>query len=347
MHRICCPDRGADPVAALPVVRTLAGGDRPVAFPSGGRPVRLPPSANRPVGLRSGSRTVAAATVLVKKHVAAVASNCYQLLRIETPPAQIAPEVTAATAATRKPAMPETRPILIVEDDAALRATLAEQIALAGGFRAVEAATAAEATAKLDEGDARYDTVLLDIGLPDGCGRELCAKLRRDGKRMPVIMLTGADAEQDVVRGLDAGANDYIANPFRAGELLARVRAQLRVFDNSEDAVFTIGPYTFRPAAKLLLEPARNRKIRLTDKEVNILKFLYRAGGRPVGRQALLHEVWGYSSTVTTHTLETHIYRLRQKMEPDPSHTRLLLTAAGGYLLDPRPGQAAAAVASA
>ena len=239
--------------------------------------------------------------------------------------------------------MTTPRPILIVEDDAALRATLAEQIMLAGEFRIVEAETAAEASAKLDAGDARYDAILLDVGLPDGDGREFCAKLRRDGKKMPVIMLTGADAEQDVVRGLDAGANDYIAKPFRLGELLARVRAQLRVFDNSEDAVFTIGPYMFRPAAKLLLEPAKNRKIRLTDKESNILKFLYRAAGRPVPRQVLLNEVWGYNSAVTTHTLETHIYRLRQKIEPDPANTRLLLTEGGGYRLDAHAGQVAAA----
>jgi DNA-binding response OmpR family regulator len=240
--------------------------------------------------------------------------------------------------------MPDARPILIVEDDAALRATLAEQIALAGTgeFLVAEAGTAAEAAAMLGDADARYDAVLLDIGLPDGCGREFCAKLRRDGKRMPVIMLTGADGEQDVVRGLDAGANDYIAKPFRLHELLARVRAQLRVFDNSEDAVFTIGPYMFRPSAKLLLEPARNRKIRLTDKESNILKFLYRAAGRPVPRQVLLNEVWGYNSAVTTHTLETHIYRLRQKIEPDPANTRLLLTEGGGYRLDAHAGQAAA-----
>jgi CheY-like chemotaxis protein len=143
--------------------------------------------------------------------------------------------------------MTTPRPILIVEDDAALRATLAEQIMLAGEFRIVEAGTAAEAAAKLDAGDARYDAILLDVGLPDGDGREFCAKLRRDGKRMPVIMLTGADAEQDVVRGLDAGANDYVAKPFRLDELLARVRAQLRVFDNSEDAVFTVGPTCSAP----------------------------------------------------------------------------------------------------
>ena len=140
------------------------------------------------------------------------------------------------------------RPILIVEDDAALRATLAEQIALDGDFTADEAESVRRPRRSWPSADARYDAILLDIGLPDADGRDFCAKLRRDGRRMPVIMLTGADAEADVVRGLDAGANDYIAKPFRLPELLARVRAQLRVFDNSEDAVFTIGPYMFRPA---------------------------------------------------------------------------------------------------
>ena len=230
------------------------------------------------------------------------------------------------------------RPILIVDDDAALRSTLAEQINQDGDFTAHEADSASEASAILANTDVRYDAILLDIGLPDADGREFCAKLRREGRRMPVIMLTGADAEQDVVSGLDAGANDYIAKPFRINELMARVRAQLRVFDTSEDAVFTIGPYVFRPSAKLLMEPTRNRKIRLTDKECAILKFLHRAGGRPVARQILLNEVWGYNSAVTTHTLETHIYRLRQKIEPDPSHLRLLLTEHGGYRLDPVAG---------
>ena len=233
------------------------------------------------------------------------------------------------------------RPILIVEDDAALRATLAEQLALNGDFTADEAESASAAEAKLADANARYDAILLDVGLPDADGREFCAKLRREGRRMPVIMLTGADGEQDVVRGLDSGANDYIAKPFRLPELIARVRAQLRIFDNSEDAVFTIGTYLFRPSARLLMEPTRNRKIRLTDKESAILKFLYRAGGKPVPRQILLNEVWGYNSAVTTHTLETHIYRLRQKIEPDPSQTRLLLTEAGGYKLDPVAGNPA------
>jgi DNA-binding response OmpR family regulator len=234
------------------------------------------------------------------------------------------------------------RPVLIVDDDAALRATLCEQLALEGEFAPEEAGTASEAEQVLTGVNSRFDAVLLDIGLPDGDGRELCVRLRRQGLKIPIIMLTGADAEQDVVRGLDAGANDYIAKPFRLNELLARLRAQLRVFDNSEDAIFMIGPYSFRPSAKLLMEAARNRKIRLTEKESAILKYLYRAGGRPVGRQILLNEVWGYNSAVTTHTLETHIYRLRQKIEPDPGNARLLLTEGGGYRLDAMAGQVAA-----
>ena len=238
--------------------------------------------------------------------------------------------------------MPGARPLLIVDDDAALRSTLAEQLEVDGEFLPAEAGSAAEAEAMLTAPDARYDAVLLDIGLPDGDGRDLCARLRKRGLKVPIIMLTGADAEQDVVRGLDAGANDYIAKPFRLNELLARVRAQLRVFDNSEDAVFIIGPYSFRPSAKLLLEVARNKKIRLTEKEAAILKYLYRSGGKPVARQILLNEVWGYNSAVTTHTLETHIYRLRQKIEPDPSNARLLLTEGGGYRLDSQAGRVAA-----
>ncbi|WP_043341009.1 response regulator transcription factor [Belnapia moabensis] len=230
--------------------------------------------------------------------------------------------------------MSALRQILIVEDDAALRATLAEQLLLAGEFSADEAESAAEAEAKLARADARYDAILLDVGLPDADGRDFCASLRRAGRNMPVIMLTGADAESDVIRGLDSGANDYLAKPFRLPELLARVRAQLRVYDNTEEATFLIGPYVFRPSVRLLTDTARNRKIRLTDKECAILKFLYRAGGKAVPRPVLLNEVWNYSSSVSTHTLETHVYRLRQKIETDPAQPRLVITEHGGYRLD-------------
>ena len=239
--------------------------------------------------------------------------------------------------------MSSERPILIVDDDPDLLQMLAEQLALEGEFAAVGAGTLAEAERLLAAPDARFDAVLLDVGMPDGDGRDFCIRLRRLGHKMPILMLTGSDAERDVVRGLESGANDYIAKPFRLAELLARLRAQLRTFENSEDAAFSIGPYTFRPSAKLLVDPARNRRIRLTEKEAAILKFLYRAGSRPVARQVLLGEVWGYNAAVTTHTLETHIYRLRQKIEPDPGHSRLLLTEGGGYRLDPE-GLPAAAV---
>ena len=236
--------------------------------------------------------------------------------------------------------MSAARPILIVDDDAMLRETLLEQLGMDGEFTPFAAASLAEAEAALAGPDRRCDAILLDIGLPDGDGRDFCARLRRDGLRIPIIMLTGADTEQDVVRGLDAGANDYIAKPFRLQELLARLRAQLRVFDNSEDAIFTIGPYQFRPSAKQLLDPAKGLKIRLTEKESAILKFLHRAGGQSVSRQLLLNTIWGYNSSVTTHTLETHIYRLRQKIEPNPEESALLRTESGGYRLDPSGGRA-------
>jgi DNA-binding response OmpR family regulator len=230
--------------------------------------------------------------------------------------------------------MSAKRPILIVEDDAALRETLAEQFAGEQGFATFTASTLDEAGAAISAENARFDAVILDIGMPDGDGRDFCAKLRRQGHKMPVIMLTGSDDEADVVRGLDAGAADYIAKPFRAKELLARLRAQLRIFDNTEDAAFTIGPYTFRPSTRTLRDLKKNRRVKLTEKEVAILKYLYQDAS-VVDRKLLVHEVWGYNSGVTTHTLETHIYRLRQKMEPDPSKPALLLTEGRGYRLDP------------
>jgi DNA-binding response OmpR family regulator len=225
-------------------------------------------------------------------------------------------------------------PILIVDDDLALRTTLCDQLRAEREFAPTEAGTIAEAEQILARGDNRFDAVILDVGLPDGDGRSFCGRLREAGMKIPIIMLTGSAEEQDIVRGLDSGANDYIAKPFRLAELLARLRAHLRNFESSEDAVLQIGPYTFRPAMKLLHEPSKNRRIRLTDKEAAILKFLYRAGGKSVGRQILLNEVWGYNAAVTTHTLETHVYRLRQKIEPEPNQARLLITEGGGYRLN-------------
>jgi DNA-binding response OmpR family regulator len=143
--------------------------------------------------------------------------------------------------------------------------------------------------------------------------------------------LTAKDGDADMIEGLESGANDYIAKPFRFAVLMARIHAHLRSHEQSEDAVYRIGPYTFRPSGKVLLD-ALGKKIRLTEKETNILKFLYRSG-ETVARETLLHEVWGYNPAVTTHTLETHIYRLRQKIEENPGQAQILVTESGGYRL--------------
>jgi DNA-binding response OmpR family regulator len=223
--------------------------------------------------------------------------------------------------------------VLLVDDDSTLLEMLGEQLQLHEEFATVAAETGAKA---LDLARADYfDVILLDVGLPDMDGREVCRLMRRNGVTSPIIMLTGADTDADTILGLDSGANDYITKPFRLGVLLARLRAHIRQHERSDDAVFTIGPYTFQPSAKLLVNNDDDKKVRLTDKETAILKYLYRAGDRVVGRDVLLDEVWGYNAGVTTHTLETHVYRLRQKIEFDPSNARILVTEPGGYRLVP------------
>ena len=228
--------------------------------------------------------------------------------------------------------MPTPKTILIIDDDDDLREALAEQLNLHEEFKTQQASTAADGVRMGRE--IRADLILLDVDLPDMDGREACRLLRKDGVSTPVIMLTAQSADADAILGLDAGANDYVTKPFRFAVLLARIRAHLRSHEQSEDAVFSIGPSEFRPAAKVLMD-AKGKKVRLTEKETNILKYLYRAGAKPVSREELLTEVWGYNAGVTTHTLETHIYRLRQKIEPEPGQARLLLTDAGGYRLQP------------
>jgi DNA-binding response OmpR family regulator len=224
------------------------------------------------------------------------------------------------------------RRIFLVDDDTELRRTLIEQLAHYREFEITETGTACDAL-NLVKG-AHVDLMILDVGLPDMDGREAVKILRRDGFKAPILLLTGHDTDSDEILGLESGANDYVTKPFRFSVLLARIRAALRQHDQSEDVVFTIGHYTFQPAAKLL-ESGEGSKVRLTDKETSILKYLYRQGPKTISRDILLKEVWGYNNRVTTHTLETHIYRLRQKIERDPANARLLVTEEGGYRLVP------------
>jgi len=227
--------------------------------------------------------------------------------------------------------------LLLVDDDEMLREEMVAQFAMYEEFETVDVGTA---TAGIEAAkETCFDLIVLDVDLPDMLGTEACQLMRQAGVAAPIVMLTGNDGDMNEILGLNSGANDYVTKPFRFAVLLARLRAHLRSFEQSEDAVFQVGPYEFAPAFKKLTPPkdengVQPRDIRLTEKETNILKYLYRAGGKPVGRDELLHEVWGYNSGVTTHTLETHVYRLRQKIEPQKGTATLLLTEPGGYRLE-------------
>jgi DNA-binding response OmpR family regulator len=226
--------------------------------------------------------------------------------------------------------MPNTHKILIVDDDPQLRDALTDQLSLHEEFEAAAAENGTKGVQVAKEG--QIDLVIMDVGLPDIDGREAVRILRRNGFKAPIIMLTGNDTDSDTILGLESGANDYVTKPFRFAVLLARIRSQLRQHEASEDAIFAIGPFKFWPASKLLLNQ-EGSKLRLTEKETSILRYLYRAGERPASRERLLQEVWGYNPEVTTHTLETHIYRLRQKIEKDAAAPAILVTAGGGYKL--------------
>jgi DNA-binding response OmpR family regulator len=228
--------------------------------------------------------------------------------------------------------MTEQRHILVVDDDSDLRAALRRPL-IAEGYMVTECGSAAETARIAATPGRRFDVIILDLGLPDGDGRDLCVAMRRQGISVPIILLTGLGGENEVVRGLDSGANDYVIKPFRISELLARVRAQMRVHDISEDAELTIGRFHFRPGDRLLIQ-SDGVRVRLTGKEAAVLKYLFRAG-TAVTRTELLQQVWGYNASATTHTVETHIYRLRQKLEADPARLSMLLNEDGGYRLYP------------
>jgi DNA-binding response OmpR family regulator len=226
--------------------------------------------------------------------------------------------------------MAAARRILIVGDDAALRRSLIEQLERHDEFACFEC----EAGPRAPERAAalRIDACLFDLGRADEDEWELVRRVRSVAGAAPIILLS-EPAAMAAMRDMHAGeVDDQIAKPLRVGELVARLRARLRP---NPRTTATIGPYTFRPGVKLLVDPSTGREVRLTEKEAAILDYLYRAGERVIGREALLGEVWGYRAGVETHTLETHIYRLRQKIERDPGRAEILVTEPGGYRLVP------------
>ena len=224
--------------------------------------------------------------------------------------------------------MAQGKTVLLIDGDPAVRGALAEQLDARGEFATTQAATGIEGLAAAGAG--RFELFLIDAVLPDMTGDAVGVALRAAGLRAPIILFAAADA------ALAPAASERIAKPFKLGALLGVMRAQLRQHAQSSEATLAIGPYTLHPAARFLQDNVRRRRrLRLTEKEVALLQYLHGAGGTVVPREELLARVWGYGEGVSTHTLETHIYRLRQKIEPDPAMARHLLTEDGGYRLAP------------
>jgi DNA-binding response OmpR family regulator len=221
--------------------------------------------------------------------------------------------------------------LLLVQGDTVLRDVLVEQLASVSNLDVVACGDGDAGRSTL--GREPFDIVLTEMSLPDMDGGDFIAAIRQDGFRGPIVAISSTSEEPD--REPAARASEIVTKPFRFAVLLSRIRSQLRGHEASEEAVaIAIGPYTFHAGAKTLTS-AVNGLLRLTEKEAAILRFLHRAGDSTVSRETLLQEVWGYNPAVTTHTLETHIYRLRQKIEVDPSEARILVTEPGGYRLMP------------
>ena len=220
--------------------------------------------------------------------------------------------------------------LLIVDDDAYLRANLRQQLLVEGFKDVFEVGVVGDLDNVLSH--ANPDLILLDVQMPDGNGIDICQRLRSNGFAKPIVMLTAKGAEGDIVLGLEAGANDYIIKPLRFGELIACICTQLRQLRAPDDAQFEIGNLRFVPANKMLHEISSHQIQALTEKEATILKFLHRAFPNDVTKDELLAEVWGFQNGVSTHTLETHIYRLRQKISR-LTKKQLVLTIENGYRL--------------
>ena len=221
--------------------------------------------------------------------------------------------------------------VLVVDDDQHLLDTVVDQIKQEGGYVVRGARSLAEGRSLLLSMDP--ELVILDVNLEDGDGRDFCRWMRESGYTIPVLMLTAESGEHETIDGLEAGANDYIAKPLRIGELITRMRVHLQQHQASSTARLTMGKFYFSGGHKTLTHIASGEVIPLTEKETALLQFLYDRREKPVGKKELLEKVWGYGERVTTHTLETHIYRLRQKVTRVEQTPLILTSADGGYQL--------------
>ena len=224
---------------------------------------------------------------------------------------------------------PSTK-ILLINNDKDLGEALVFQLTLVEKYQIIEISYETNALAQINNNFC--DLVIINSQSSALKECNLTKSLRLAGYKKPIIMLINRNSNLDIPDDQSHKADEYIVKPFRYPVLLKSIETQLHKFKKSENTQYNIGNYVFKPNSKIL-ESNENRSIRLTEKENNILKFLYKNLGNFISREILLHEVWGYNSTVTTHTLETHIYRLRQKIEDDPSNACFLITEPGGYKL--------------
>ena len=224
---------------------------------------------------------------------------------------------------------PSTK-ILLINNDKDLGEALVFQLRLGEKYQIIETSDETSSLAQINNNFC--DLVIINSQSSALKECNLTKSLRLVGYKKPIIMLINRNSNLDIPGGHNHKADEYIIKPFRYPVLLKSIETQLHKFKKSENTQYNIGNYVFKPNSKIL-ESSGGRSIRLTEKENNILKFLYKNLGNTVSRETLLHEVWGYNSKVTTHTLETHIYRLRQKIEDDPSNACFLITEPGGYKL--------------
>ena len=226
--------------------------------------------------------------------------------------------------------MSSSTKILLVNSDRDLSEVLIYQLSLNDKYQIIESG---EDNVFTQINNNSCNIIIINSQPPKLNGHNLTKKLRVDGFKNPIIMLITQSDASNVDNKLTIEANEYIIKPFKYPALLKSIELQLRQFGKTEDTQHNIGSYVFKPNSKVL--ESKNKSIRLTEKENDILKFLYQNLETIVSREVLLHEVWGYNSKVTTHTLETHIYRLRQKIEIDPANACFLITENGGYRLKP------------
>ena len=224
---------------------------------------------------------------------------------------------------------PSTK-ILLINNDKDLGEALVFQLTLIEKYQIIETKDETSALAQINNN--LCDLIIINSQSSKLKGYNLTKSLRTVAYKKPIIMLINQKTDLDIPDVQGHEADEYIIKPFRYSVLLKSIETQLYKFKKSENTQYDIGNYVFKPNSKIL-ESNENGSIRLTEKENNILKFLYKNLGNVIRRETLLHEVWGYNSKVTTHTLETHIYRLRQKIEDDPSNACFLITEPGGYKL--------------